>query len=276
MNSVALLKHKDSITETLEEGLNLIGGFGSIESTVIIKPNICTISDGTGFSVTDVNVVESVVDLILKENPELSIKIVESDSQSKFADAAFEKFGYKQLVKDKTETGFDVSLVDLSRPPFAKVKIDDANAETFELASVLFEPNYFISIAVSKTHENTFLTGALKNQFGLLPRKDQGFYHPTIDNYIVDLNRFINPDLCIVDARVGVEGWNGPKTREIGCFLLGPNPVSVDATMARIMGFEPDMIPHLIKSSKYDLGILSPVIMGQTIESVQVPFAAPF
>jgi len=276
MDSVALLKYKDSITKTLEESLKLIGGFGSIESTVLIKPNICTISDGTGFSVTDVNVVESVIELILIENEEISIKIVESDSQSKFAETAFEKFGYKQLVKNKEETGFDVSLLDLSRPPLATVEIDDANADTFELAEVLFEPNYFISVAVSKTHENTFLTGALKNQFGLLPRKDQGFYHPTIDDYIVDLNRFVNPDLCIVDARVGVEGWNGPKTREIGCFIMGREPVSVDSTLARIMGFEPEMIPHLIKSSKYNLGTLAPDIVGQNIESVKVKFNPPF
>jgi len=276
MDSVALLKYKDSITKTLEDGLKLIGGFGSMESTVLIKPNICTISDGTGYSVTDVNVVESVIELILKENEEVSIKIVESDSQSKFAEAAFEKFGYKQLVKNKRETGFDVSLVDLSRPPFATVEIDDANADTFELAEVLFEPNYFISVAVSKTHENTFLTGALKNQFGLLPRKDQGFYHPTIDDYIVDLNRFVNPNLSIIDARVGVEGWNGPKTREIGCFIMGRKPVSIDATLARIMGFEPEMIPHLIKSNKYNLGTLSPEIIGQNIESVKVEFSPPF
>ncbi|MHA1577322.1 MAG: hypothetical protein ACTSU3_08160, partial [Candidatus Thorarchaeota archaeon] len=113
MDSVALVKYTQTIAKTLGEGLNLIGGFGSMEPSVIIKPNICTISDGTGHSVTDVNVIESLVDLILKVNKAVSIKIVESDSQSKFADEAFEKFGYKQLVRNKTDLGFDVSLVDL-------------------------------------------------------------------------------------------------------------------------------------------------------------------
>ena len=276
MGSVALVKYENNITRTLEEGLNLIGGFGSFKSPIIIKPNICTMSDSTGSSVTDVKVVESLIELLLNESATLSIKIVETDSQSKYADEAFEKFGYKQLVKTKTESGFDVSILDLSRPPFVKLDIEDAHIPPLDLAAILFEPNFFISVAVAKTHENAFITGALKNQFGLLPRKDQGFYHSTLDGYIVDLNRFVNPNLCIVDARVGVEGWNGPKTREIGCFIIGRKPVSVDATMARIMGFEPDMIPHLIKSSKYDLGTLTPEIRGQNIESVRVQFDPPF
>lgn len=276
MDSVAIVESGQDIKISLLEGLQLLGGFGTLNPKVIIKPNICTISDSTGFSVTDVNVVDSVIDLILKENKDISIKIVESDSQSKFADEAFEKFGYKQLVENKLESGFDVSLVDLSRPPFAKVKVKNAHVGTLELAAILFEPNYFISIAVAKTHENTFLTGVLKNQFGLLPRKDQGFYHPTIDDHIVDLNRFVTPNLCIVDARVGVEGWNGPNTRNIGCFIIGHRPVSVDATMARVMGFEPSKVSHIIKSSKYDLGSLSPQIRGLDIDSVKVKFKPPF
>ncbi|MHA1637891.1 MAG: DUF362 domain-containing protein [Candidatus Thorarchaeota archaeon] len=276
MDAVAIVESGQDIKKNLLEGLQLLEGFGTLKPQVIIKPNICTISDGTGFSITDVNVVESVVELVLKENEALSIKIVESDSQSKFADDAFEKFGYKQLVEKHTNAGFDVSLVDLSRPPFAKLKVEDAHVNTLELASILFEPNYFISIAVAKTHENTFLTGVLKNQFGLLPKKEKGLYHPTIDDYIVDLNRFAKPDLCIIDARTGVEGWNGPKTREMGCFILGHKPVSVDATMARVMGFEPSKVSHIMKSSKYNLGSLNPQIRGLDIDSVRVKFKAPF
>ena len=48
MDSVALVKVNQDYEKALSEGLNLIGGFGVLQSPVLIKPNICTISDGTG------------------------------------------------------------------------------------------------------------------------------------------------------------------------------------------------------------------------------------
>ena len=275
MESVALVKLEKGLRKSLEKGLDLIGGFGPIQSQVLIKPNICTLSDETGYSVTNVEVVAALIDLLFKVDGSLSIKIVESDSQSKYAMQAFEKFGYKQMVEGIVNKGFDVSLIDLSRPPLASIEYDGAYSKTLELAEILYEPKYFISVAVSKTHPNTFLTGILKNQFGLLPRKDQGFYHSRIDDVILDLNRFIKPDLCIVDARVGVEGWNGPKTRPLDAVIVGHQPVSVDATMARIMGFQPTQVKHIIDCSKFDLGTLDPIVLGQSIEDVKVEFKAP-
>ena len=276
MDSVAIAESKQDLKASLREGLQLLGGFGRLKPQVIIKPNICTEKDDTGHSVTDVKVVEAVVDLVLEQDDTISIKIVESDSQSKTTETAFEMYGYQNLAETKKEKGFDVSLVNLSKPPFTKLILKDAKYEQLDLSDLLFEPSYFISVAVAKTHPQTFLTGSLKNQFGLVPRKDQGFYHKRIDDIIVDLNRLANPNLSIIDARVGIEGWNGPKTRELGCFILGYRPVSVDATMARVMGFEPSKVSHIIESSRHDLGALTPKIRGLDIDSVKVEFKAPF
>ncbi len=66
--------------------------------------------------------------------------------------------------------------------------------------------NYFSSVAVAKTHGLTNITGVIKNLFGLLPRKNKSFYHPHINDVIIDLNRFVKLGLCIVDAIVGMEG----------------------------------------------------------------------
>ncbi len=176
--------------------------------------------DKTGFAVTDVKVVEALIDLVLKEDRNLSIKIVESDSESKFADEAFEKFGYKSLEEKMKNSDFDVSLVNLSRSPTVQVKLDGLYFTNTNLPNVITEPKYFVSIAVAKTHYLTLITGTLKNLFGLLPRKDQSFYHANINEVIVDLNRLVRADLCIVDARVGLEGWAGPKTRRLNTFIL--------------------------------------------------------
>jgi uncharacterized protein (DUF362 family) len=275
LDSVAVVKFNENIQGTLREGLTLIGGFSDLKSPVLIKPNICTISDGTGSSVTDVRVVEAITRLILETDQSLAIKILESDSQSKYTDEAFEKFGYTDFESIMKDEGFDVSLVNLSKSPLMKMDFKGRYFDKPELPKLLVNPHYFVTVAAAKTHYLTFITGALKNQFGVLPRKDQAFYHASIDAVVVDLNQLIQPDLCIVDARVGVEGWNGPKTRRLDAFIVGHRPASVDATMARIMGFEPSEIRHVVDSSHIGLGEIDPDVLGESIESLQVSFNPP-
>ncbi|MFX1483167.1 MAG: DUF362 domain-containing protein [Promethearchaeota archaeon] len=275
LNPVALVKCRDSVSRTIEEGLELIGGFGTLNSPVLIKPNICTISDGTGYSVTRVETVKALVDLLLKKDDKLSIKIIESDSQSKNAEAAFKKFGYTALCNDMQQSGFDVSTVDLSRAPLMDLKFIGDYFENPKLPETILSAGYFISVAIPKTHYLAFITGVLKNLFGVLPRKDQAFYHSRINEVIVDLARIIRPNLNIVDARVGVEGWNGPRTRSLDAFIMGHEAVSVDSTMARIMGFEPERVQHIIDASDYQLGSIDPNVLGEPIESIRTEFTPP-
>ncbi|UCG01315.1 MAG: DUF362 domain-containing protein [Candidatus Heimdallarchaeota archaeon] len=275
LDSLALVKFEKNIKKTLETGIGLINGFKNLKSPVLIKPNICTQVDKTGFAVNDVRVVEALIKLILKENQDLSIKIVESDSMSKFADEAYIKFGYKNLEEKMQKSGSDVSLINLTHSPTVKIDFNGSYFMNPELPEILVESKFLISLAVAKTHFLTFLTGTLKNLFGLLPRKDQSFYHPQINDVIVDINRLFPPNLCIVDARVGLEGWAGPKSRRLDRFIIGQNPVSTDATMARIMGFEPSEIHHLVEAEKYDLGSLTPNVIGEKIETSIVKFNPP-
>ena len=275
MDSVAIVKHKGDVEKTLEEGIRLLGGYGVLQSPLIIKPNICASVVKTEFAVTDVKVVEALTNLVLKEDRNISIKIVESDSESKFADEAFEKFGYKSLEEKMGKLGFDVSLVNLSRSPAVQVKLDGLYFSNPEMAKLLTGNMYFASIAVAKTHGLTLITGNLKNLFGLLQNKTKTSYHPHINDVIVDVNRLVRSDLCIVDARTGLEGWAGPIKRRINALILGRKPVSVDATMARVMGFNPEKIRHLVEAQKYGLGTLSPQVLGERLNDTMVKFTTP-
>ena len=137
-NSVALVKYKDSVKQALEEGLSHIGGFGPLKSPVLIKPNICTINDDTGYSVTRIETVKALIELLLETDEKLSIKIIESDSQSKFAQESFKKFGYTQLCDDMKDSGFDVSTVDLSKAPLISLSFLGDYFENPELPEILF------------------------------------------------------------------------------------------------------------------------------------------
>jgi len=272
---VALVRYKQNIRRTLEGGLNLIDGFGILKSPVLIKPNLCTIKDGTGYSVTDTEVVKAVIDLLLTKDSKLSIKIIESDSQSKDAQECFEKYGYTEFCETKQEAGFDVSTIDLSRAPLTKISFVGEYFNGPELPDILTKPHYFVSIAVAKSHGLSHITGVLKNLFGVLPRKDKSFYHSKIHEIITDLACILKPELNIVDARVGVEDWNGPTTHKIGAFILGKQPVSVDSVMTKLFELNSKDVDHLVKSTEYDLGLLEPIVLGEKIEDMSTKFSPP-
>ncbi|TFG27215.1 DUF362 domain-containing protein [Candidatus Thorarchaeota archaeon] len=275
VDSVALVKYESSIKRTLSTGIAIVGGFDEIESPVLIKPNICTMKDGTGHSVTDTSVVKSLTELILDSNDKTVIRIIESDSQSKNAEDAFLKFGYKDYSDEMREVGFDVSTVDLSQEPLERISFDGLYFKDPDLPTILIKPHYFISVAVAKTHYLSYITGVMKNLFGVLPRKDMSFYHSRIHEVISDLARIVRPNLNIIDARVGVEDWNGPKTHDIGAFILGRMPVSVDAAMTIMMSLNPHDVRHLVYSSTFNLGDLKPSIRGENIDSFKVGFSLP-
>jgi uncharacterized protein (DUF362 family) len=74
VDSVVIVKYEGDVGKTLEEGIKLLGGFGVLKSPFIIKPNICARVVKTGFAVTDVKVVEALINSVLKEDRNLSIK----------------------------------------------------------------------------------------------------------------------------------------------------------------------------------------------------------
>ena len=275
MDTVAFLRCRESFEETLGEAIYLIGGIGELGSPLILKPNLCTGNDHTGCANVKVEVVEALVDHILEGDRDLEIRIVESDSMSKYADKAFERYGYRAYVDRLSSQGVNISLHNLSGSPLTKFDYDGYYFKKPELPSPLADSGSFASVALAKTHGLTMITGALKNLFGLLPRKDQNFYHPDIHEVILDLNRMFRSSLCLIDGRVGLEGVISGSPRKLGCLILGRNPVSVDATMARVMGFDPERIRHIVEAERHGLGSLDPEVVGDDPEDSLVEFKTP-
>jgi len=275
MDTVAFLKCRESLRETLWEAINLIGGLDELGSPLILKPNICTGNDHTGCANVKVEVIEALVDHIFREDKSIEIRIVESDSMSKYADKAFEKYGYRAYVDRLSSQGVNISLDNLSGSPLTRFNYDGHYFKNPELPAILADAGAFVSVALAKTHSLTMITGALKNLFGLLPRKDQSFYHPKIHEVILDLNRMFRSSLCLIDGRVGLEGVISGNPRSLGCIILGRNPVSVDATMARAMGFDPEKIRHIVEAERHGLGSLRPKVVGDDLEASRVEFKTP-
>ena len=83
-------------------------------------------------------------------------------------------------------------------------------------------------------------------------------------------------DFVIADGIVAMEG-NGPlngTSRPLGTLVLADDPVAADATCARLMGLEPNCVPHIHEASRF-LGNSSPDLIDQAGEALwrhQVPF----
>lgn len=284
---VSLVRHEGDLSaksrqETLERAVNLIGGLGSLRSPLIVKTNVHTHPSQVALmlGLTSPKMVEALIRLALRQQKHLSIKIIESDSSNKLLDDfVWRRFGYTELVDRLTDAGYDVSLVNVSRPPLVKLRLNGLHFKEVEVNELLTKDAYFVSLMVPKTHPISFVTGVTKNMFGLLPDKDKIAYHSDINNVIMDCARIMKTNLCVLDAIVGLEctypiATHG-RPRRINALIAGRNPVSVDATMARLMGFQPEKVRHLVEGAQLGLGSLNPKVIGERLEEMTVRFKPP-
>lgn len=272
VDTVSIVKPSRDLVSSLRHSFDLIGGFTLEGVSVVIKPNVCVARDVSGGANTSVGIVKAVIDIMLEKDEGLKISIVESDSAGKWLDDAFQNNGYTKMLQRYYDSGYDIRLVNLSREPSVVIPQRSQLFWGLHIPKMLLEPNYFISITRAKTHGLTDVTGVLKNQFGCIPRKDKMVYHNFIDRVILEINRWVRPDLCVVDAITGMEGVAEGRLRHIGALLCGYNPASVDAVLAMVMGFNPKSINHIVLASRYGLGSIQPRIVGWPIEEVSVRF----
>ena len=110
------------------------------------------------------------------------------------------------------------------------------------LSTVPSRCNFVISLPVLKTHDTVGLSGALKNQFGYIGKRDRLLMHAkmkSIDKGIAEVNAAVPSNLIIVD---GVETMvNAQECRHGGCpaklsaLMAGTDPVSLDIFGLRLL-----------------------------------------
>ncbi|MFX0117418.1 MAG: DUF362 domain-containing protein [Candidatus Hodarchaeota archaeon] len=124
------------------------------------------------------------------------------------------------------------------------------------------DSNSFIGngLILHNTHGHSFMTGAMKNAFGLLLRTVRHHAHPVIHEILVDL-LLVQKELCkglytLTDGTIIGDGA-GPRTmipRE-GNLLIGSSDlVAADAIQCYLMGINPAKVPKLTISEKRGLG----------------------
>ena len=152
----------------------------------------------------------------------------------------------------------------------------------FYFPQAVAEADLIVSLPKLKTHHWVGMTCSMKNLYGTLPGIKYGWpknvlHHAGIPESVIDINASLPPTVAIVDGITCMEG-DGPilgTAKPLGIVVVGTVPASVDATCARIMGFDPLKVTYLALAADR----LGPVgdrwidQVGERWQAVASPFA---
>ncbi len=272
MDTVVVQRASNPSKENVTHLLDTLGPIDiRSDQLIIVKPNICYHRDSCGMIVTDLKFVEGILEW-LKERT-AKVIVVESDNRSGSADHRAERIGLTSLLRRLT-----VTFRNLSREEDLDVK--KVGKVEFHIPRLVTEADYVVNLPKLKTFAGMTVTLSIKNSFGLVADRNKPSMHRSLDKILLEVNKSVRRQLILVDGLVGMEG-NGPLLGQpvnMGIFLAGTEPVSVDATSSRIMGFDPSQIGHIRSCSDNGLGELDAErinVVGETVETVARPFAPP-
>ncbi len=258
--------------EPVFEALDLIDYQSALAGfrKVLIKVNFITTMTWDTGATTDPLMVEAII-LRLQKLP-VEIFVVESDATMTNADKAFEATGMAEMCQRNGVKTLNLRHIE------DKVKITIPNGDALKEITVprIATESAIISAAKMKTHMATKVTLGMKNMFGMLPDKLKFKYHTKgISKVIVDINTVLKPHLTVVDGFVAMEG-RGPtdgKPVKMNLIIAGKDPVSTDATCARVMGFNPHEISHIRGAYQKEVGEIDNIeILGSSIDEVKREF----
>lgn len=238
---------------------------------IVVKPNLNDLKGPESGLTTDLRVVDALVRYLISHTNPDKIMIVESDSWCRLADEAFDMLGYRELESISPK----VKVVNLTKMPTLDVQLPfPSYIRSIRLPRLFMETDFFISVAKLRTH-HTVISCTLKNQFGCIPRRFKGRYHPYLNNILTNLNLLLRPDWCVVDGIVGAD----VRPRVVGLMLASSDPVAIDSVCARIMGLNPERIPHIRAAAKQSIGSMQDIRVlfdGDTRADVGSVITPPF
>src|SRR6478735_8603717 len=206
---------------------------------VFLKPNMVEYEAGTTIN-TDPRVVIGAA-VALRRAGAMSVVVGEGPGHRRDTEYLLTSTGLYDHLRDER-----IRFVDLNQDDVREVPLASRFTGLTSLARPveLLAADLIVSMPKLKTHHWAGMTASMKNFFGVVPGAVYGWpknllHVKGIPHSILDLNATIAPGLTIVDAVVAMEG-DGPimgTQRPMGFIAMGQDLVAVDATCARIIGF---------------------------------------
>lgn len=281
--TVVSIVRAENVPEAVREAVELAGGFEIKEGdTVVIKPNAKNQAPPGYGIVTDVAVIEPLVEMSIEKGAK-RVTIADGAAYptgSYHTFSAFETMGVTKLAKK-----WDLDLVDLNSYDSVDLDVPEGLVlDNVRVGRAVTEVDFLINVPVLKTHRGTLLSNCVKNiGVGVACREEKKRLHRLgIDEGLLDVFSVVKPHFNVVDALVCIEG-DGPnfppgKPRPLGLVLAGEDGVAVDAVCARLIGLDPLEVKHLRLAHDRGIGIadLGQIeVVGERLEDVATIFERP-
>jgi uncharacterized protein (DUF362 family) len=233
---------KSSVAEAVKE----IGGFGKFVGkgeTVLLKPNFNTADPAPGSS--DLGFLKAVVGLVYECGAKI-VMIGDSSTMSLNTRKVMEKKGVFDLEKMETPP----RIYNFDERKWVKEQVPDAKfLKTVSLTEFLERADKLILLPNLKTHSYAQFTGALKLSVGFMKPIERVRLHlRNIQEKIAELNKLINPDLIIMDARKCFinKGPAQGKLAEPNLILASESRIAIDIEGIKIIqGFRGNSLENI-------------------------------
>jgi uncharacterized protein (DUF362 family)/Pyruvate/2-oxoacid:ferredoxin oxidoreductase delta subunit len=255
------------------EPLGGIREFVDPGQTVLLKPNILQGRAPARAVTTHPSILRALIRLV----QELGARVLVGDNPGVGDPAqAARKSGILEVVRDLGAEWIDCAATREFDAP------DNRVARRIALMRALAEADVLITLPKLKTHGQLSFTGAIKNQFGLVPGTRKARYHYRLNRpewlarLLVDINRIAKPALALMDAVVGMEGLgpSGGRPREVGALIASSDLSAVDVVACHLIGLDPRVVPTVQAAAEVGYGAtaLDAIdTVGDPWQALQVP-----
>jgi uncharacterized protein (DUF362 family)/NAD-dependent dihydropyrimidine dehydrogenase PreA subunit len=244
----------NEVREALSKAVQPFGGLEEIVAPgqkVLIKPNLLAAAAPAEAVTTHPVVIKALVEMVQDAGGEAFIGDNPGNDDQQ---VTLNKSGLQEIID---QTGAKKLIFTDSKD----YKVSGFKERLIPLARELNQVNLIINAAKLKTHALTGLTGAVKNNYGLLYGKIKKRYHMEhplpldFSRLLIDIYLAVKPELSIMDAIVAMEG-TGPrrgKPRQLGLLMVSPSAVALDSVAAEITGFLPAQVTTIAAARELKL-----------------------
>ena len=263
---------RDEVEAAVKQGIELLGGvdqFAKAGEKVFFKPNLLTAKDEQSLVVPNAEVLRAVVQTFAQVDAEFTYG--DSPGHGK-GTAVAKKAGYETALADLPIVGIDLEEAETVSFPEGNL------VKKFEISKDILAADGVISVSKMKSHALTRMTGAIKNQFGVIPGARKAEFHGRLPDagsfskMLIDLNQLVKPRLFIMDGVIAMEG-NGPANgtaKEMHVLLFSTDAAALDATVCRMMNLDIQLVETLVYAKEFGFGNVDEdqiEIVGDPLES---------
>lgn len=230
------------------------GNLPSNPRKIAIKLNLCSFKLPETGAVSHPYVVSKLLEFLKNSYRNAEIYLIEANCSSADADQLFHYLGFEELAHK-----YGAKCLNISKEPRVSRKIDGYFLKHIEIPRRLLDVDYFISHPKLKVHSYSKISCGLKNQFGCIPIRNRANYHKSLDEVIADVNLVYKPNFTLVDGIIAhseMEPLVGvPNSSNI--LIASTDVVALDCACARVLGFHPRSVGHIVKAARKKIGSMS-------------------